>query len=47
METPWLNKGHTIFGEVVRGGELVPKITRAGNAKVKLEQVTITRGALP
>ena len=47
VETPWLNKGHTIFGEVVRGGELVPKIARAGNAKVKLEKVTITRGAQP
>lgn len=47
VETPWLNKGHTIFGEVVRGGELVPKITRAGNSKVKLEKVTITRGAQP
>ncbi|MFY3745810.1 peptidylprolyl isomerase [Anaeromyxobacter sp. Red801] len=47
VETPWLNKGHTIFGEVVKGGDLVPKITRAGNAKVKLEKVTITRGAQP
>jgi peptidyl-prolyl cis-trans isomerase A (cyclophilin A) len=47
VETPWLNKGHTIFGEVVKGGELVPKITRMGNAKVKLEQVVITRGAQP
>ena len=47
VATPWLNNGHTIFGEVVRGGDLIPKIARAGNAKVKLEQVTITRGALP
>jgi peptidyl-prolyl cis-trans isomerase A (cyclophilin A) len=47
IETPWLNKGHTIFGEVVKGGDLVPKITRAGNAKVRLEKVTITRGAQP
>ncbi len=47
VATPWLDKGHTIFGEVVKGGELVPKITRAGNAKVKLEKVTITRGAMP
>jgi len=47
IATPWLDKGHTIFGEVVQGGELVPKITRAGNAKVKLEKVTITRGAMP
>ncbi len=47
VPTPWLDKGHTIFGEVVKGGELVPKITRAGNSKVKLEKVTITRGAMP
>jgi peptidyl-prolyl cis-trans isomerase A (cyclophilin A) len=47
VATPWLDKGHTIFGEVVQGGELVPKITRAGNNKVKLEKVTITRGAMP
>jgi peptidyl-prolyl cis-trans isomerase A (cyclophilin A) len=47
VPTPWLDKGHTIFGEVVKGGELVPKITRAGNAKVRLEKVTITRGAQP
>jgi peptidyl-prolyl cis-trans isomerase A (cyclophilin A) len=47
VATPWLDKGHTIFGEVVKGGELIPKITRAGNNKVKLEKVTITRGAMP
>lgn len=47
IATPWLDKGHTIFGEVVKGGELVPKITRAGNMKVKLEKLTITRGAMP
>jgi len=47
VPTPWLDKGHTIFGEVVKGGELVPKITRAGNNKVKLEKVVITRGAMP
>ncbi len=47
VATPWLDKGHTIFGEVVQGGELVPRITRAGNGKVKLEKVTITRGAIP
>ena len=47
IATPWLDKGHTIFGEVVRGEELVPKIARTGNAKVKLEKVTITRGAQP
>jgi peptidyl-prolyl cis-trans isomerase A (cyclophilin A) len=47
VATPWLDKGHTIFGEVVKGGDLVPKITRAGNNKVKLEKITITRGAMP
>ena len=44
VPTPHLNRGHTIFGEVVKGGELVAKIARTGNAKVKLEKVTITRG---
>jgi peptidyl-prolyl cis-trans isomerase A (cyclophilin A) len=47
VPTPHLDRGHTIFGEVVKGGDLVPKITRAGNSKVKLEKVTITRGAMP
>jgi peptidyl-prolyl cis-trans isomerase A (cyclophilin A) len=44
VPTPHLNRGHTIFGEVVKGGELVAKIARTGNSKVKLEKVTITRG---
>jgi len=43
VPTPWLDKGHTIFGEVVKGVELVAKIARAGNGKVKLEKVTIQR----
>jgi peptidyl-prolyl cis-trans isomerase A (cyclophilin A) len=43
VPTPHLNRGHTIFGEVVKGFDLVPKIARTGNAKVKLEKVTITR----
>jgi peptidyl-prolyl cis-trans isomerase A (cyclophilin A) len=47
VPTPWLDKGHTIFGEVVRGNDLVGKIARAGNGTVKLEKVTITRGAQP
>jgi peptidyl-prolyl cis-trans isomerase A (cyclophilin A) len=47
VPTPHLNRGHTIFGEVVKGGELVPKIARAGNGKVKLEKVVITRGEQP
>ncbi len=45
--TPHLDRGHTIFGEVVKGFDLVPKIARAGNARTRLEQVTITRGAQP
>jgi peptidyl-prolyl cis-trans isomerase A (cyclophilin A) len=47
VPTPHLNRGHTIFGEVVKGGDLVPKIARLGNAKTKLEKVTITRGEQP
>ncbi len=47
VPTPHLNRGHTIFGEVVKGGELVAKIARGGNAKTKLEKVVITRGAQP
>jgi peptidyl-prolyl cis-trans isomerase A (cyclophilin A) len=47
VPTPHLNRGHTIFGEVVKGQELVPKIARGGNSKTKLEKVTISRGAMP
>ena len=47
VATPHLNRGHTIFGEVVKGFELVPKIARGGNAKTRLEKITITRGAQP
>ena len=47
VPTPHLNRGHTIFGEVVKGGDLVGKIARGGNAKTKLEKVVITRGAQP
>ena len=43
VPTPHLNRGHTIFGEVVKGLELVRKIALTGNAKVRLEKVTITR----
>ncbi len=43
VPTPHLDRGHTIFGEVVKGLELVRKIALTGNAKVKLEKVTITR----
>jgi peptidyl-prolyl cis-trans isomerase A (cyclophilin A) len=47
VPTPHLNKGHTIFGEVVKGMDLVPKIARTGNSRVKLEKLTIVRGAQP
>jgi peptidyl-prolyl cis-trans isomerase A (cyclophilin A) len=47
VPTPWLDKGHTIFGEVVKGFELVPRITRGGNAQTRLERVRIHRGAQP
>ncbi|HEX9050141.1 MAG TPA: peptidylprolyl isomerase [Anaeromyxobacter sp.] len=47
VPTPHLNRGHTIFGEVVKGQELIAKIAAAGNSKVKLDKVVITRGAQP
>jgi peptidyl-prolyl cis-trans isomerase A (cyclophilin A) len=49
--TPWLNGKHTIFGEVVRGQEIVDAISRVQTAPgdrpvpdVVLQSVTITRG---
>lgn len=47
VPTPHLNRGHTIFGEVVKGLDLVLKIARLGNGKTKLEKLVITRGAQP
>jgi len=44
VPTPHLNRGHTIFGEVVKGGDLVGKIVLMGNSKVELKKVVITRG---
>ena len=43
VPTPHLNGRHTIFGETVKGGDLVPQIARAGNAQTKLESVEIVR----
>ena len=43
VPTPHLNNRHTIFGEVVKGFELVPQIARAGNATTQLQKVEITR----
>jgi peptidyl-prolyl cis-trans isomerase A (cyclophilin A) len=43
VPTPHLNNRHTVFGEVVKGNELVPQIARAGNAQTKLESVEIVR----
>jgi peptidyl-prolyl cis-trans isomerase A (cyclophilin A) len=47
VPTPHLNRGHTIFGEVVKGLELVGKIARGGNSKTKLTKVVVTRGTQP
>ena len=43
VPTPHLNNKHTIFGEVVKGQDLIPQIARAGNAQTKLEHVEIVR----
>jgi len=43
VATPHLNNRHTIFGEVVKGLDLVPQIARAGNAQTKLDKVELVR----
>ena len=45
VPTPHLNNRHTIFGEVVKGQDLVPQIARAGNSQTKLDHVEIVRSA--
>jgi peptidyl-prolyl cis-trans isomerase A (cyclophilin A) len=43
VPTPHLNNRHTIFGEVVKGQDLVPQIARGGNAQTRLDHVEIVR----
>ena len=47
VPTPHLDRGHTIFGEVVKGLELIAKIAHLGNGRTKLVKVTISRDAAP
>jgi peptidyl-prolyl cis-trans isomerase A (cyclophilin A) len=51
VPTPWLNRKHTIFGEVIEGSEVVDQISKtvtgSNNRPVQdvvLESVTIERG---
>jgi peptidyl-prolyl cis-trans isomerase A (cyclophilin A) len=46
VPTPHLDGKHTIFGEVVSGFELVPRIVAAGNMEVRLVKVAVARGSL-
>ena len=43
VPTPHLNNRHTIFGEVVKGQELIPQIARGGNAQTRLDKLEIVR----
>jgi peptidyl-prolyl cis-trans isomerase A (cyclophilin A) len=54
VPTPWLNRKHTIFGEVIEGADVVDRIsqakTQAGDRPVTdvvLESVTVTRSDDP
>ena len=42
VPTPHLNRGHTIFGEVVCGLDLVSRIARAGNGVTRLDKVVVS-----
>jgi peptidyl-prolyl cis-trans isomerase A (cyclophilin A) len=54
-DTPWLDDRHSVFGKVIEGQDLIPKITRVEKADgpqgskpkvdVVLKKVTIGRGA--
>jgi peptidyl-prolyl cis-trans isomerase A (cyclophilin A) len=43
VATPHLDGKHTVFGKVTKGVELIAKIARMGNGKVRLERVEIFR----
>ena len=45
--TPHLDDKHSVFGQVVAGNDVVQAIARAGNAKTKLDKITISRGEQP
>ena len=43
IATPWLDRKHSVFGEVIDGLDLIPAIARAGNARTSLEEVVVFR----